>query len=104
LGDILNCLADATPWPITVGFQVYESFESQQVADTGIMPVPAPNERRLGGHEVLCLGYDRAQQLALIENSWGDVWGQRGYFWMPFAVITSPDTDLWMVHTGGPWK
>jgi C1A family cysteine protease len=77
---------------------------AQQVADTGIMPIPQPGEQLQSGHEVLCLGYDFQKQLALIQNSWGDGWGQRGYFWMPFGVIKSPDTDLWMVHTGGPWK
>jgi C1A family cysteine protease len=76
----------------------------RQVADTGIMPSPKLGEEQEGGHEVLCLGYDLPKQLALIQNSWGDGWGQRGYFWMPFEVISSPDTDLWMVHTGGAWK
>jgi C1A family cysteine protease len=104
LSDFLRCLADATPWPVAVGFTVYESFMSQQVAETGIMPIPQPGEQRQGGHEVLCLGYDQAKQVALIQNSWGDDWGERGYFWMPFDVLRSPDTDLWMVHTGGVWK
>jgi hypothetical protein len=104
LPDILSCLSDPSPWPVLVGFVVYESFMSDQVADTGMMPIPNPGEQQQGGHEVLCLGYDLTEQLALIQNSWGDGWGQRGYFWMPFDVITSPDTDLWMVHTGGPWK
>jgi hypothetical protein len=104
LSDFLRCLADSTPWPVTVGFAVYESFMSQQVADTGVMPIPKPGERQQGGHEVLCLGYDLAKQLALMQNSWGNGWGQRGYFWMPLGVISAPDTDLWMVHTGGPWK
>jgi C1A family cysteine protease len=104
LDDVLNCLADPTPWPVLVGFTSYESFMSQVVADTGIMPTPKPGEQRQGGHEVLCLGYDLQGQLALIQNSWGDGWGQRGYFWMPFEVIASHDTDLWMVHTGRAWK
>jgi papain like protease len=104
LHDFLSCLADPTPWPVLIGFVVYESFMSQPVADSGIMPIPRPGERQQGGHEVLCLGYDLAKQLALIQNSWGEGWGQRGYFWMPFDVISSADTDLWMVHTGRPWK
>ncbi len=104
LSDLLSCLADPTPWPVTVGFTVYESFTSDETADTGIMPVPHPSESQQGGHEVLCLGYDLPKQLALIQNSWGDAWGQHGYFWMPFSVIASADTDLWVVHTGGRWK
>jgi Papain family cysteine protease len=103
LNDVLSCLGDPTPWPVTVAFQVYESFESQQVADTGIMPIPKPNEQCLGGHETLCLGYDQSKQLALIQNSWSDSWGQKGFFWMPFATISRPDTDLWVCHTGRPW-
>lgn len=54
----LSVLGDPTPWPITLGFTVYESFESQAVAQTGIMPIPAPDEQVLGGHEVLCLAAD----------------------------------------------
>jgi len=104
LADFLTCLADPTPWPVLVGFTVYESFMSEEVAQTGIVPVPRPEEQQQGGHEVLCLGYDLPKQLALMQNSWGNDWGQRGYFWMPFSVISAPDTDLWMVHTGRPWK
>jgi len=104
LSGFLSCLADPTPWPVAVGFAVYESFMAQQVSDTGIMPIPTPSEQRQGGHEVLCLGYDLPRRLALIQNSWGDDWGQKGYFWMPFEIIGAADTDLWMVHTGGPWN
>ena len=103
LNDFLLCLADPVPWPVTVGFRVFSSFMSPQVAETGIMPVPQPGEQPQGGHEVLCLGYDLPKQLALIQNSWSEGWGQKGYFWMPFSVIASPSTDLWVVHTG-VWK
>jgi hypothetical protein len=102
--DFLSCLADPTPWPVLVGFTVCESFMSQQLADRGVMQLPKPGKGQRGGHEVLCLGYDFPRQLALMQNSWGDGWGQRGYFWMPFDVIKAPDADLWMVHTGGPWN
>ncbi|MBZ5613157.1 MAG: C1 family peptidase [Acidobacteriia bacterium] len=104
LSDFLRCLADPTPWPVLVGFVVYESFMLQQVADTGIMPIPKPGEQQAGGHEVLCLGYDLPKQWALMQNSWGDDWGQRSYFWMPLGVVKASASDLWMVHTGGPWK
>ena len=104
LVDFLKCVADPTPWPVLVGFTVYESLMSEQVAETGVMPTPQVGEQPQGGHEVLCLGYDLPRQLALMQNSWGDGWGQRGYFWMPLAVLSAAETDLWMVHTGKPWR
>ena len=102
--DFFRCLADLTPWPVTVGFTVYESFMTEQVAATGLMPIPKLGELQQGGHEVLCVGYDLPRQLALMQNSWGDAWGKRGYFWMPLKIVASADTDLWMVHTGVPWR
>jgi C1A family cysteine protease len=99
----LSVLGDAVPWPVAIGFTIYESFESDALAQTGIMTVPGAGEKVLGGHEVLCLGYDQTKQLALIQNSWGDSWGQKGYFWMPFVVLDAADTDLKISHTGRPW-
>ena len=101
--NVMSCLADPVPWPVLLAFQVPESFESQQVADTGIVPLPKPGEPTVGGHQTLCLGYDQEKQLVLVQNSWGDGWGQKGFFWLPFSIVSRPDTDLWLVHTGRPW-
>ena len=49
--------------PVVFGFTVYESFESEAVAKTGRMPMPASDEKALGGHAVLCVGYDDDEQV-----------------------------------------
>ena len=73
---------------IALGFTVYESFESPQVAQTGIVPMPTRNEKTLGGHEVLLVGYLKDEaNYALVRNSWGTGWGRNGYFLMPWAYI-----------------
>lgn len=110
----LSVLGDPTPWPVEIGFTVYESFESESVATTGIMPIPSPGEQVLGGHEVLMVGYDvgevatlrpsAAGPSALIQNSWGTGWGLQGFFWMPIAILDADDTDLKILHAGAPWK
>lgn len=103
LQDVLSCLGNATPWPVLVSFQVYESFESENVQDTGMMPVPNVNsEELLGGHEVICLGYDLKAGLILCQNSWGPAWGQSGFFQMPFEVVNNQNLcpDLWIIHLG----
>jgi C1A family cysteine protease len=73
---------------VPFGFTVYESFESEQVANTGIMPMPKRGEAVLGGHEVLACGYLKAHpHYILVLNSWNTSWGLNGYFLMPTSFL-----------------
>ncbi len=73
---------------IAFGFTVYESFESDVVAKTGIVPMPTRGEKTLGGHEVLLVGYLKEQpNYGLVRNSWGDGWALEGYFLMPWSYL-----------------
>lgn len=93
-----QCLADG--FPFVFGFSVYESFESDVVAQTGIVPMPKRTERMLGGHAVVAVGYDDAKQMFLVRNSWGSEWGLGGYFWMPYAYLTNANlaSDFWTLR------
>lgn len=92
------CLSNGIPF--VFGFTVYQSFESQQVATTGVVPMPASNERILGGHAVLCVGYDNKTNLFKCRNSWGDGWGDHGYFYMPYNYLTNQNLadDFWGIQ------
>jgi len=84
--------------PVVLGFLVYSSFESDDVAKTGIIPIPdVNNEELLGGHAVLAVGYDDAKEWVIIRNSWGGDWGDKGYCYMPYGYFT-PDlvSDYWV--------
>jgi C1A family cysteine protease len=72
---------------------------TSQVAQTGIMPMPQQSEKLMGGHAVLCVGYDDAKKVFIIRNSWGDQWGDKGYFYMPYSYATNTDlaTDFWTI-------
>jgi C1A family cysteine protease len=98
LNQLKGCLASG--FPFVFGFTVYDSFESQEVANTGVMPMPAPSEKVLGGHAVLAVGYDEPSQRFIIRNSWGTGWGQKGYFTMPYAYITQSNycDDFWTIR------
>jgi len=87
--------------PVVFGFTVYESFETEEVAKTGDMPMPADGEKALGGHAVMCVGFDDDDQVFIIRNSWGSEWGDEGYFRMPYAYLTDPDcaNDFWLVSS-----
>jgi C1A family cysteine protease len=96
--DMKRCLADG--FPFVFGFTVHESFESADVAKTGIVPMPAATEKEIGGHAILAVGYDDASQRLLIKNSWGADWGQAGFFTMPYAYVENGATadDFWTVR------
>lgn len=95
--DVMTALAQTGP--VVFGFSVFASFESRQVAATGIVPMPSPNEQMVGGHAVVAVGYDQNQQMFTVRNSWGAAWGDAGYFRMPFAYLADPNlaSDLWCI-------
>jgi len=90
----------AMRFPVVFGFSVYESFESEAVAKTGIVPLPGASERVVGGHAVMAVGYDDAKEVFLVQNSWGPDWGQKGFFTLPYAYLASRDlaTDFWTLR------
>jgi C1A family cysteine protease len=97
LHQMQGCLASGAPF--VFGFSVYESFESEDVARTGEVPLPPRGERLLGGHAVLAVGYDDSSQRFLVRNSWGTSWGMDGYCTMPYGYLTDPSLarDFWAI-------
>ena len=93
-----GCLAEG--YPFIFGFAVYSGFESSTVALTGNADLPGPGEQQLGGHAVMCVGYDDAEQRFIVRNSWGDGWGQHGYFTLPYEYLTRNDLsdDFWTIR------
>ena len=94
------CLADG--FTFACGISVYESFESDKVASTGIVPIPdTSTEELFGGHAVTCLGYDDDKQWFIMRNSWGEAWGDKGHFYIPYKYLTdlSLAADFWTLRT-----
>jgi C1A family cysteine protease len=98
LEDIKNCLNEG--YPVSFGFTVFESFEGPTVANTGIVPVPSLNEDIEGGHAVLAVGYDDEHNWLIVRNSWGPIWGDRGYFYLPYEFINDRNLsdDYWTIR------
>lgn len=89
----------ASGYPFVFGFSVYESFESDEVAKTGIVPIPQQTEKLLGGHCVVAVGYDDEKKLFKCRNSWGTDWGSGGYFFLPYDYLGNPNLsdDFWTI-------
>jgi C1A family cysteine protease len=96
--EMRTCLADG--FPFVFGFTVYESFESNAVAKSGVLNMPRPNEAMKGGHAVLAVGYDDTKKRFIIRNSWGTDWGMKGYFTIPYDYLGNRNLsdDFWTVR------
>ncbi len=97
LHDMKACLASGNQF--VFGFAVFESFESDDVKNTGRMTMPMSHEKMLGGHAVTAVGYDDSIDCFIVRNSWGKGWGDNGYFYMPFTFILNSDftDDFWSI-------
>jgi C1A family cysteine protease len=104
IGNLKAVLAGG--FPFVFGFSVYESFESDAVAASGIVPMPQAGEPSIGGHAVVCCGYSEQSTLSgvpaqhfICRNSWGVDWGMHGYFAIPYAYLLNSTlaSDFWKV-------
>jgi C1A family cysteine protease len=94
-----GCLADG--YPFVLGFAAYASFEGPAVKASGILPMPASGEKKMGDHVVLAVGYDDSKKSFIVRNSWGPRWGLKGYFWMPYAYLQDKHlaADFWTLRS-----
>lgn len=99
--DFRKCLAAG--FPFIIGIMVYESFESETVTKTGVVPMPSNAEQCMGGHAVCVIGYNTSihgGDYYEVRNSWGADWGDQGNFWLPAAYLEHVKlaTDAWTIR------
>ena len=92
--------------PSMFGFYGFPSFDSSDVK--GGIPFPCPGESAAWGHAIVAVGYDDEMKIRnlkcnkdttgalLIRNSWGTIWGDKGYGWLPYDyVLNKLASDFW---------
>jgi C1A family cysteine protease len=94
IGNIKTCLASGYVLPAAM--EVFAQMESADAAQTGIVRVPSPRETSMGGHAICIVGYTDTPRgpnywkgggYITIRNSWGDKWGDRGYFRVAYDYV-----------------
>jgi hypothetical protein len=118
--------AIASNLPVMMGFQVYDDknsasatyhkyFEGLNTTNYVYNPLNASGSvisglSLMGGHAVPIIGYiaddpgipsSYGGGVFIVENSWGTPWGDQGYFYLPFNVLTSttivPSGSLYVI-------
>lgn len=84
--------------PFVFGFTCFSSIDDDAVGETGIIPYPRRNERDVGGHAVMAVGFTDSH--IIIRNSWGKGWGDKGYGYLPWSYFDSAKPladDCWVL-------
>lgn len=79
------CDALATGFFVSIGTPWFNEW--MQTDPCGRLSVPTENSFQVGGHETCLFGYDRTQGVFYGVNSWGETWGDKGLYIMPFEAI-----------------
>ena len=91
--DIVDALNSDNP--VVTSMNVYDSFYDLDYGNKTVLPMPKASENIIGGHAVTFVGYDLPKKLFLARNSFGEDWGEEGYFWVPFDYAERDFMDNW---------
>lgn len=97
LTQMKNCLSSG--YPFVFGISVYESFFN--VKSNGLIAKPDPTrEKLLGGHAMVCLGFDETRKVFIVRNSWGPNWADHGNCYLPYDYLANLNftSDCWTIE------
>lgn len=84
--------------PVIFGAVIFNSCYSRRVAHTGVIPLPdLAADQVSGGHCMLLVGYDDTTRLFKLQNSWGRIWGESGFGYIPYDYVLNRELcgDFW---------
>lgn len=94
----------AQGFPVIIGVTLFDSFEADAVARTGVVPFPSlAHEEPVGGHCMYAVGYGQRGGYFTVRNSWGTDWGDKGDCYLPEAYLGSNryGSDYWIIRGVG---
>ncbi|MGQ9618184.1 MAG: C1 family peptidase [Candidatus Aminicenantia bacterium] len=89
--SVINAIQDG---PLSAYMEVYSDFYHY----TGGIYEPTPSATKEGGHAVVLIGYNSYENYWICKNSWGEDWGEKGYFRIRMGVC---EIGTWVLKAWG---
>ncbi|MHA1470592.1 MAG: C1 family peptidase [Candidatus Asgardarchaeia archaeon] len=80
--------------PAVVAMPCFEEMYGLLV--NGKIPYPSKPNEDWGWHAILVIGYDDAEQVFQLKNSWSQFWGAAGYGYLPYSYYADFCGDPWL--------
>lgn len=94
LDDILHALSAG--YPVVTSMNVYNSFYDLENPGEILLKMPKETDNIIGGHAVVFVGYNLANNTFIARNSFGESWGLAGNFFVPFEYVKQDFMDSWI--------
>lgn len=88
LHDIKSAVYEG--YPVAISLKIFDSFNPRK----GFIPMPSDDEiseGKSGNHAMVICGYNDEARFFVVRNSWGSKFGVKGYCYIPYAYIDSPE-------------
>lgn len=96
----IKCLNEG--YPFAFGIRLYSSFFNSSLRSKGYISIPnILTEPEIGGHCMLAVGYkidDDGKDYIIVQNSWGQYWGDGGYCYIPREYFFNSGYDFWTIR------
>jgi C1A family cysteine protease len=92
--DLLDALNNDVP--VISAIMTYSNFSRIGWDGTSELTIPTAKDILMGGHSVALVGYDIPNKKFIAKNSFGPLWGDKGYFYIPFEYAERNFMDSWI--------
>lgn len=95
-----QCLSRGNPF--SFGLMIYKYwYDDPAIRRSGIIRSPTSSDTKIGGHAMVCVGYDRQKQVFIVVNSWGPSWGDKGICYIPYSYMLGANQswDFWIIRS-----
>jgi len=96
--QLIQCLDRG--YPFVFGMKTWEMLSSDTIDSKGHglrLPTTKEQEGDPCGHALLAVGYIEEQKVFIVRNSWGESFGENGYFYMPYDYLQHC-WDFWTIN------